>query len=332
VTTAGAGPDRSHRHGEPTVPASSGSLPPTESQIDIDDIFYPGERLETVIHRIAGDGVSVRSSRRIGGGSINETARLTLSDGAELFVKRNASRHGGLFREEARGLRALRRAARPRVPEPIAIGEDGGTQFLLLEYVPTGERGATFSAELGEQLATLHRTLRSDRCGFDRDNHIGSTPQLNGWDPDWHRFFGEMRLVPQMERARAAGYADAGMEQRLGRVVSRLSELLPHPDSGGASLLHGDLWGGNVIAGPEGEPVLIDPAVYYGHREADLAMTELFGGFGSAFLRRYREVWALEPGYEDRRDLYNLYHLLNHLNLFGTGYLGSCTAILRRYG
>ncbi|MFW6227961.1 MAG: fructosamine kinase family protein [Alkalispirochaeta sp.] len=285
-----------------------------------------------MIHRVAGDGVTIRSTRRIGGGSINETSHLTLSDGTDLFLKRNSSRHDGLFREEARGLRALRRGGRPRVPEPIAIGEDGETQFLLLEYIPTGKRGATFLSELGEELATLHRTVRCDRCGFDEDNHIGSTPQLNRWDPDWHRFFGEMRLIPQMERARASGYADAAMERRLHRVVSMLPELLPALDPGGASILHGDLWGGNVIVGPAGEPVLIDPAVYFGHREADLAMTELFGGFGSVFLRRYREVWELEPGYEGRRDLYNLYHLLNHLNLFGTGYLGSCAAVLRRYG
>jgi len=312
-----------------TSGSSGGSSGP---RVDIGDISFPGEPLETVIHRVSGNGVAVRSSRRIGGGSINEASRLTLTDGTELFLKRNASRHEGLFREEARGLRALRRAGRPRVPEPVAIGEDGGTQFLLLEYVATGRRGPDFPTALGEQLAALHRTVRSDRCGFDEDNHIGSTPQLNGWDPDWYRFFGEMRLVPQMERARAAGYADTAMERRLHRLVSRLPGLLPPLDPGGASLLHGDLWGGNVIAGPEGEPVLIDPAVYFGHREADLAMTELFGGFGSAFFRRYREVWPLEPGYDDRRDLYNLYHLLNHLNLFGTGYLGSCSAILRRYG
>ncbi len=148
---------------------------------------------------------------------------------------------------------------------------------------------------------------------------------------DWHAFFGERRLGFQIELARRGGRADAALERGVHRVIDRLDELIPDLDDGGASVLHGDLWGGNYLVSSDGEPVLIDPAVYYGHREADLAMTELFGGFQAPFYRAYKSEWPLVPGYEARRDVYNLYHLLNHLNLFGSSYAGSCAAIVRRF-
>ena len=216
------------------------------------------------------------------------------------------------------------------MPQPLALWSGAGEQFLLMEHIASAGAG-DYRRELGEQLAALHREARSDQCGFDQDNHIGLTPQRNSRDPDWHRFFGEARIGFQMELAVERGLVDSDMARKLEQIVHRLPDLLPPPDGDRPSLLHGDLWGGNVISGPAGEQVLIDPAVYFGHREADLAMTELFGGFGRQFMETYQATWPLEPGYSRRRDLYNLYHLLNHLNLFGRSYLGSCRSIIASY-
>ncbi len=301
----------------------------------MDDISFESESptasLEDVVGVVYGPSVTVSRRRPIGGGSINKTEAVELSDRRTVFVKTNSSRHEGLFTEEARGLRALTSDRGPRIPQPLAIVTSPSRQFLFLEYIEPGRQTTEFYRDLGRTLAALHRHRRSDRCGFEGDNHIGSTPQLNGWDSDWFRFFGEKRLLFQLRLARKQGYADAAMEKQVEIIIRRLPELLPPLDGAQPSLLHGDLWGGNVIVGPAGEPVLIDPAVYYGHREADIAMTELFGGFGGDFYRSYNEEWPLEPGFSRRKDVYNLYHLLNHLNLFGTSYLGSCRAILRSY-
>jgi protein-ribulosamine 3-kinase len=297
----------------------------------LDDITFQTDRPETVIPAVFGEGLTIRRRRPVGGGSINRAEVLHLSDGTEVFLKTNSSSHSGLFTEEARGLRALATPEGPRVPRPVAIGLGGRHQILLMEYIPPGGRMKDFSLRLGRSLAALHRGRRNTACGFDRDNHIGSTPQINSWDTDWYRFFGEKRLLYQVHLTMERGYADGTMGKEVEGIVRKLPDLLPLPDDGEASLLHGDLWGGNVMSGPDGEPVLIDPAVYYGHREADLAMTELFGGFGREFFTAYTGEWPLEPGYPDRRDIYNLYHLLNHLNLFGTSYLSSCRSILRRY-
>lgn len=297
----------------------------------LDSIRYPALSLARVIAQIRGEGVTVRSEERSGGGSINDTRILNLSDGTRLFLKRNSAAHRGLFEEEARGLLALARAEGPRVPRVEALFSEGSHQILLLEYIEAGRAGGDFFSRFGRALARLHRSNRSDRCGFDRDNHIGSTPQRNTWSENWFHFFGEERLLYQIELARRSGLADEEMVRQTRNLAARLRDILPDLDGGRASLLHGDLWGGNYMVDRAGEPVLIDPAVYYGHREADLAMTELFGGFSPRFYDAYAEEWALEAGYGERRDVYNLYHLLNHLNLFGGSYLGSCRAILRRF-
>lgn len=226
---------------------------------------------------------------------------------------------------------ALAQAEGPRVPRVLAFLEEGSDQLLLMEYIEPGSRGGDFHVRFGRALARLHRTNRNDRCGFYRDNHIGSTPQRNTWSSDWFRFFGEHRLLYQVNLARERGLADQQMMRRTENLVKQLPELLPGLDDNRPSLLHGDLWGGNYLVDRYGDPVLVDPAAYYGHREADLAMTGLFGGFSPAFYRAYQEEWPLEPGFDRRRDLYNLYHLLNHLNLFGSGYLAGCQAILRRF-
>jgi fructosamine-3-kinase len=231
--------------------------------------------------------------------------------GTARFLKLGSPDHD--FAAEADGLEALGSAG-VRVPRPLRHGAAGGRAFLLMELLELKERG-DFAA-LGRMLADSHRRP-GRRFGWHRDNYIGSTPQANGWMDDWARFWLERRLRPQIELARRNGF-----ELEL-PPMRALEGHEPQP-----SLLHGDLWSGNAAFTGEG-PVLFDPAVYYGDREADLAMTELFGGFPAAFREAYSEAFPLPDGYEGRKHLYNLYHLLNHLNLFGGGYLGQVRTTLR---
>lgn len=298
----------------------------------IADLRTQATDLASAITERFGSAVGVVHEQAIGGGSISAASVATLSDGTRVLLKRNRAAHAGLFEEEARGLRALQQSPDgPRVPHPLALVITPSQQILLMEYIEPGPRAPDYSSTLGRQLACLHRSFRHAQCGFVSDNHIGSTPQQNGWDGDWHRFFGEQRLGAQIRLAAQQGLANRQMIEATERIIARLPELLPRPDAGRPSLLHGDLWAGNAIVGPAGEPVIIDPATYFGHREADLAMTELFGGFSADFYASYDETWPLEPGYSQRRDLYNLYHLLNHLNLFGSSYAAPCLNVLQRY-
>ena len=237
---------------------------------------------------------------------IRRCFRATL-DGAPRFVKVNEARFADAFDAEREGLQALRDAG-VRVPQVLEQGVQGGEARLVLEFLELKAQGDW--AALGRMLAGLHRHA-GPRFGWPRDNYIGATPQRNGWRDEWAAFFTECRLAPQLELARANGYAID-----IGKALDALRGHRPQP-----SLLHGDLWRGNAGFTPEGAPVLFDPAVYYGDREADLAMTELFGGFPEMFYQAYEASYPLDPAYERRKPLYNLYHLLNHLNLFGGGYL-----------
>lgn len=229
---------------------------------------------------------------------------------------------------EADGLRRLAATGAVRVPS-LAATADGATgpAFLLAEWLDSGGVRAD-QALLGEQLAALHRHS-APAFGLDLDNFIGGTPQHNGWLASWPMFFGERRLRPQLERAAAAGRLPTARRQALERLLTRLDQLLA--GDGAPALIHGDLWGGNLVAAPGGAPALIDPAVSYSHREAELAYTELFGGFSPRFYAAYNAAWPIEPGYAERRELYNLYHLLNHLNLFGESYGAQVDAVLKRY-
>ena len=273
-----------------------------------------------------GDSSPIRSLDRVGGGDINAAAHVETERG-RYFVKWNPRPLPRIFEVEARGLRRLKSAHAVRVPDVIAVLDE--PPGLILEWIDS--RGAKSEAgeALGRQLAQQHRVL-GQIYGLDHDNYIGSNQQSNRPANSWLEFFRDQRLGSQMELARRNGHLNAPRATRLERLMSRLDEWIDAARCA-PSLLHGDLWGGNFITGPTGEPVLIDPAVYYGDREAEIAFTELFGGFGSRFYAAYNEAWPLAPGYADRRDLYNLYHLLNHLNLFGEGYGGSVDAILRRY-
>jgi fructosamine-3-kinase len=243
-----------------------------------------------------------------------KTARRVQVDRVPRFVKTDTAAHADAFAAEAEGLQALKQAGM-RVPEPISHGVDAGRAFIVLEYLDL-RPGGDFAA-LGRMLAQAHRRP-GERFGWSRDNYIGSTPQLNGWCDDWSAFWRERRLRPQLELARRNGFA---FEEKS--ILKLLAGHQPPP-----CLLHGDLWRGNA-GFTAGGPVVFDPAVYYGDREADLAMTELFGGFPREFYSAYHEAFPLPREYATRKHLYNLYHLLNHLNLFGGGYLGQVKATLR---
>ena len=273
----------------------------------------PWQQINDHIHRVT--GVHLRDGRSsIGGGCINQTVRIA-GDGRDFFIKFNAAAQAEMFVAEAEGLRELAAAKTVRVPEPVCWGVAGETAYLVLEHLEFGRRGN--AALLGEQLAALHRATQAE-FGWGRDNTIGSTPQINTPCTDWISFWRERRLGFQLELARRNGCSDE--QQRLGELLmTHLNGLFdgygPQP-----ALLHGDLWSGNHGYLADGTPVIFDPAVYYGDREADLAMTELFGGFGADFYAGYRAAWPLDAGYAVRKTLYNLYHVLNHFNLFGGGY------------
>lgn len=280
--------------------------------------------LAEAIHAATGEAFEIARRQAVGGGDINQAEKLTGRDGRNYFVKLNRADRLAMFQAEAEGLEELGRADAVRVPRPICAGIDAGRAFLVLEYLNLDGRGD--AAELGRRLAALHRTT-ADAFGWRRDNTIGATPQPNAWLGDWIAFLHERRLGFQLQLAGRNG-APRRLLIEGGRLLESLDRFfdayVPVP-----SLLHGDLWGGNHgFTG--GEPVLFDPAVYYGDREADLAMTELFGGFPNGFYAAYREAWPLDPGYETRRTLYNLYHVLNHFNLFGGGYAGQAERMVGR--
>jgi fructosamine-3-kinase len=273
---------------------------------------------------------NIVASSSVGGGDISSSARVRLADGREVLVKWNVGVLPGLFTCERRGLELLRAAEALRIPQVLAHAEssNGRPGFIVLEWLGRGSSSPAAAEALGRGLAALHR-VTAGSFGLDHDNYIGANPQPNRQVDNWVTFFREQRLGFQMELARQNGHLHPSRARRLEQLLARLDDWLPaHPP---ASLLHGDLWGGNWLTTASGEPALIDPAVYYGHREAELAFTELFGGFSSAFYRSYNESWPVNPGYAERRDLYNLYHLLNHLNLFGEGYGGQVDSILGRY-
>jgi fructosamine-3-kinase len=268
-----------------------------------------------------------QTPRQVGGGCINATAILV--DGERgYFVKTNGGERLDMFEAEAAGLAELATTGALRVPAPICWGRidtpPDQLSFLVLERLALG--GPSRGAIAGRQLAALHRTTAAT-FGWTRDNFIGSTPQPNARSRDWVGFWRDQRLGFQLELAARNGYARS-LQDAGERLLADLDSLLGHQPQ--PSLLHGDLWGGNLGYLTDGQPVIYDPAVYYGDREADLAMTELFGGFGPDFQAAYREAWPLDPGYQVRKTLYNLYHILNHLNLFGTGYLGQARGMIDR--
>lgn len=261
------------------------------------------------------------SVQPVGGGCIHTALRLE-GEGptgrTAYFAKSNASEHAAMFEAEAEGLEALRAAGAVRVPRVIARGTDGEDAWLVLEWLDLVALGELAASRLGDALARMH-AIPQARFGWARDNFIGGSPQANGWSDDWLAFWREKRLHAQLRLA-ARNRLPTRMIDRGERLLADCEAFFEgYPVS--PALLHGDLWSGNVAATVQGEPAIFDPAVYVGDREADLAMTELFGGLPCQFLSAYRARSPLDVGYPVRRDFYNLYHLLNHANLFAGGYV-----------
>ncbi len=263
--------------------------------------------------------------RPVGGGDISAAWRLDAADGP-VFLKTGPASSYEMFSAEAEGLAELAAADAIRVPEVVAFGVAGDTAYAAFEWLDFGRPGPDTERKLGERLAALHRTTRQ-RFGWHRDNTIGLTPQPNDRTDDWVTFLRDQRLGFQLRLAADNGYTGA-LQERGGRLLDRLGVYF-EGYAPRASLLHGDLWGGNW-GSCDGEPVVFDPAVYYGDRESDLAMTRLFGGFGRAFYDAYEAAWPLAPGHRERNALYQLYHVLNHLNLFGSGYLGRARDLISK--
>lgn len=266
------------------------------------------------IQAATGVALLIQRTTPVGGGCIN-AAWCIESDATRYFVKINSAAKLAMFEAEAAGLAALAASHTLRVPHPVTSGVAGNEAFLVLEWLDLNSHGS--AAQLGQQLAALHRTI-VPRFGFTADNTIGDTPQRNPWTDNWIDFWRDQRLGFQLELAARNGF-DGKLQTQGERLMGKLAGLFdgyqPQP-----SLLHGDLWSGNYGYTQAGEPVIFDPAVYYGDREADIAMTELFGGFPAGFYTAYREAWPLDTAYVVRKNLYNLYHILNHANLFGGSY------------
>ncbi len=284
-------------------------------------------RLRTAVAE--GLGAQVVSVLALAGGDINEAWEVTLSDGRAVFVKSNANAPGSMFPAEARGLLWLAEADALRLPEVLAVSSGPShPPFLALELVRSARRVHDFDEQLGRGLAALHR-FGAASFGLDQPNFIGSLPQDNTPAGDWTEFFRERRLLPQVERAIENGRAPAALAQGFDRLFDRLPELVGPAEP--PARLHGDLWGGNLHVDERGLPCLIDPAVYGGHREMDLAMMRLFGGFSERVFAAYDEAYPLSPGAKDRVTLYQLYPLLVHVNHFGGSYLASVQQALARY-
>ena len=261
------------------------------------------------------------------GGDINDSYKLK-TDRGEFFIKCNSEeKYPDMFDKERGGLEALRENSDFRIPEFIATGSISGISFLVLEYILESDRGGNFWGNFANNLVKLHNTT-SETYGWDKDNYIGSLIQSNKPCTKWSEFFIVQRLEPQLKSAFDKSLVSAEGMRLFSRFFSRLESLLPQCKP---ALLHGDLWRGNYLIDDKGEAVLIDPAVYYGHREMDLAMMKLFGGFSNELFSVYEELLLLEPGWEDRVNIHNLYPVLVHSNLFGGSYMQQALMVVKHY-
>lgn len=280
-------------------------------------------RVESVLGR------SVSSVARVSGGDINDAFELGMADRSRVFLKTNARAPRAMFATEARGLEFLRRARALRIPEVLAASAaDEEPAFLLLEFIRSARPRTGFDEQLGQGLANLHR-FGAPSFGWTESNFIGRLLQENRPHPSWAAFYRHERLEPQLRAAELAGHAPRALRREFERLFAKLPELVGEPEA--PARLHGDLWSGNLHVDEQGAPTLIDPAVYGGHREMDLAMMRLFGGFSERVFAAYAEAFPLSTGHAERVPLCQLYPLLVHVNLFGSGYLGSLERALAKY-
>jgi protein-ribulosamine 3-kinase len=287
--------------------------------------------IDFILQQLSGKFTASLSSpelRPVGGGSINGTYQLIVNKHEKFFLKCNdAGRYPGLFEKEKTGLQFLANQHCLRIPSVIFCGTHHNEQLLVLEWITAGERNGTLWKKSGEQLARLHQ-CSTDRFGFAEDNYMGALPQTNTFHDSWMDFFIRQRLVPQVKLATGKKLLPAVDAGRFDRLYKKMDSVFNREPP---SLLHGDLWSGNFMCDERSEPVLIDPAVYYGHRSMDLAMTTLFGGFDSAFYDAYHYHFPLPPNYREQWDICNLYPLLIHLNLFGQSYLQDIVTTLKKF-
>ena len=266
------------------------------------------------ISETTGKPFTVERQKSVSGGCINQGYCLIGSD-IKYFVKINHASKVEMFAAEALGLKEMAQTQTIRVPKPICWGMTERSSYIVLEWLEFGSSHNSAWEDMGIKLAKMHNYQGENKFGWSENNTIGSTPQVNNWTDTWSDFFANHRIGFQLKLANRKGGNFGNYNQIVDKVRQILASIEPKP-----SLVHGDLWSGNVAVTDAGEPVILDPATYYGDREVDLAMTELFGGFPAAFYRGYNEVFPLDKGYKKRKTLYNLYHILNHFNLFGGGY------------
>lgn len=284
------------------------------------------ERITGFLQSGSNQPVQILSVKPVSGGSINQAFQIKTSQ-RNYFLKYNdADRFPQMFQKEAKGLELLRNSGAINIPEVLLTADAGKHSFLLLEFIDSAPIKADFWDDFGKSLATLH-SHKAEKFGLDHDNFMGSLEQSNNFHESWITFFIEERLGPQVRLAREKNAISKNDILAFERLYLKLGDVFPKASP---SLLHGDLWSGNFMVNEAGKPCLIDPAVYYGHPEIDIAMTTLFGGFSQRFYEVYNHNNPLEKGWQNRLNIYNLYPLMIHVNLFGGGYLGSVRGILGR--
>ena len=274
------------------------------------------------ITQTTGQEFAIADTSSVSGGCINQGYKIS-SDKAEYFVKLNDASQIEMFIAEAIGLKQMYATQTITVPQPICYGTAASSSYIVLEWLDLVRGSDRSYREMGRQLAAMHREGTAERFGWERNNTIGSTPQINTQTDNWADFFAEQRIGYQLKLAKRRG--GSFPDKVVNAVRDKLADRQPQ-----ASLIHGDLWSGNAAIAADGSPVILDPATYYGDRETDLAMTELFGGFPAAFYDGYNEAWQLDSGYQQRKSIYNLYHVLNHFNLFGGGYANQAKRIIEQ--
>ena len=311
------------------------------------------DKIAAHISETTGETFSLDNRHSVSGGCINQGYSIS-SSSRTYFAKINQASQIAMFEAEALGLQQMRATQTIRVPEPICWGTEGNSAYIVLEWLDLGSRGGERAwEEMGRKLAAMHKytppnppllrggeernstllrggeernsTLLGKVFGWEINNTIGSTVQINNWTANWAEFWAEHRIGYQLKLAKRRGGHFPQGERLLEMIPELLAGYEPQP-----SLVHGDLWGGNAGVTSAGEPVIFDPAAYFGDREVDIAMTELFGGFPAEFYRGYNQVWPLDLGYEKRKTLYNLYHILNHFNLFGGSYASQANQMINR--
>lgn len=269
----------------------------------------------------------INSYQMLGGGSINDVYKLDVA-GETFVLKTNIPGvYPLMFEKETHGLDLLKSNSQFKIPELIGFVEGEEICFLLLEYIPAGNPSKDFWRDFAEKLAQLHQVKSTkDKFGLDYDNYIGSLYQSNNWESDWSKFYAEQRLLPLFEKA--GNLFNSTDRKRLDNLMNKLHELIPKEPP---VLIHGDLWSGNYLISDQNEPCLIDPAVYYGHREMELAFMQMFGGYNPSLFKIYNEILPLENGFESRKEIHQLYPLLVHSVLFGGHYVQEVKGILRKF-